>query len=724
MSVLEVPASGGSREGRKEPSSRSRSRSRSSSGSSGSGNQTGQKALTSPSPQTSPPPSPPLSPQHQNNLNHDNHPRSPQEQQLENSAPEGPQPRRETQQQPQHRTGHEPSAISKLLATVLAPLIDILLSIYHRIASPTTPSPEAPPPQQPPPSREHQNQEDATMKHRAAKSRQGRKENVRPGLVAKIAKLKLREDPTLLPLPKGTILPFLPVHEISISPKEIEGEDPSVKVEREMHRGFIEQALEMARLALKTNETPVGCVLVCDGRVIAKGMNATNITRNGTRHAEYMALSSLFAYVAGADQPPDALQPVNNAATNKGNYCCNGNLNLEDDAVWDAVDPTRCHIYPYGQKLHPAPRVYESIIPECTLYVTVEPCVMCASMLRQLGIKRVFFGAVNDKFGGTGGVFRIHMNSPPASADAEPMRRVMDGMVIRISRDGTRTALKPAFEELKPVSEEAEETEGDGAKDQADERAKQQAIEQAEQQAIEQAKQQAIEQARQQAMDQARQQANVQARMKAREQAFERAAQLIDKQIGKRDAKRAARQAGKQTGRQAKGRTGEQDCISMGMSGTDRHNMWTVNKEPVDEPARGAMRREGDGGNVEPGYLAEGGWGRDEAVALLRQFYVQENGRAPVPRKKEGRAARLAAMLERDGMSATIDLLNTAPMPKVMSAPVTTASTPMPLGQLGGASNKALGMNGNNAQIMADGGQENGKEGSIVDVPTPMSDVT
>lgn len=57
----------------------------------------------------------------------------------------------------------------------------------------------------------------------------------------------------------------------------------------------------------------------------------------------------------------------------------------------------------------------------------------------------------------------------------------------------------------------------------------------------------------------------------------------------------------------------------------------------------------GDGGNVEPGYEVEGGWGRDEAVTLLRQFYVQENGRAPVPRKKEGRAARLAAMMERDG---------------------------------------------------------------------------
>jgi hypothetical protein len=72
---------------------------------------------------------------------------------------------------------------------------------------------------------------------------------------------------------------------------------------------------------------------------------------------------------------------------------------------------------------------------------------------------------------------------------------------------------------------------------------------------------------------------------------------------------------------------------------------------------------------VEEGYEIEGGWGRDEAVGLLRRFYVQENGRgtsfflsfgeiqryidifslAPIPRKKEGRAARLAAMMEKDG---------------------------------------------------------------------------
>lgn len=49
-----------------------------------------------------------------------------------------------------------------------------------------------------------------------------------------------------------------------------------------------------------------------------------------------------------------------------------------------------------------------SIFREVDLYVTVEPCVMCASALRQYQIRRVFFGCTNDKFGGTGSVLSLH----------------------------------------------------------------------------------------------------------------------------------------------------------------------------------------------------------------------------------------------------------------------------------------------------------------------------
>ena len=49
-----------------------------------------------------------------------------------------------------------------------------------------------------------------------------------------------------------------------------------------------------------------------------------------------------------------------------------------------------------------------SIFHRTDLYVTVEPCIMCASALRQYGIRKVYYGCSNDRFGGTGGVLSIH----------------------------------------------------------------------------------------------------------------------------------------------------------------------------------------------------------------------------------------------------------------------------------------------------------------------------
>ncbi|RSL50669.1 hypothetical protein CEP54_011804 [Fusarium duplospermum] len=278
--------------------------------------------------------------------------------------------------------------------------------------------------------------------------------------------------------------------------------DPAVVAERAMHMKFIEEALDMARLALRTNETPVGCVLVHDGKVIAKGMNATNVTRNGTRHAEIMALGALLSYPPKDGPRTTSLRPKVETPPSAAASDASSVSSIAPDEGNE--DGSKGHLYPYGQKCHPDERVDRSIIRECILYVTVEPCVMCASLLRQLGIKKVYFGAVNDKFGGTGGVFSIHANSLPISADGQ-----------------TASA--------HPTPKPTQLPDGSG---------------------------------------------------------------------------------------------------TLGVS----------------YPPGG-----GDGGNIESGYEIEGGWGRDDAVGLLRRFYVQENGRAPVPRKKEGRAARLAAMMEKDG---------------------------------------------------------------------------
>nr|POF18528.1 trna-specific adenosine deaminase subunit tad2 [Quercus suber] len=61
----------------------------------------------------------------------------------------------------------------------------------------------------------------------------------------------------------------------------------------------------------------------------------------------------------------------------------------------------------------------QSLLRETDLYVTVEPCIMCASALRQYGIRAVYFGCLNDRFGGCGGVMSI--NSDPGVEPGYPV---------------------------------------------------------------------------------------------------------------------------------------------------------------------------------------------------------------------------------------------------------------------------------------------------------------
>ncbi|KAL2002242.1 hypothetical protein VTN02DRAFT_358 [Thermoascus thermophilus] len=114
------------------------------------------------------------------------------------------------------------------------------------------------------------------------------------------------------------------------------------------HEQFMKEALLMSEKALEAGETPVGCVLVYNGKIIGSGMNDTNRSMNGTRHAEFLALEEVL------------------------------------------------RTYP------------RSILRKTDLYVTVEPCVMCASALRQYQIRRVYFGCANERFGGTGSVLSLH----------------------------------------------------------------------------------------------------------------------------------------------------------------------------------------------------------------------------------------------------------------------------------------------------------------------------
>lgn len=110
-------------------------------------------------------------------------------------------------------------------------------------------------------------------------------------------------------------------------------------------------ALNQAKLALQRSEVPVGCVFVAeDGTVLSSGHNETNLSRNGTRHAELVAMDDLF-------------------------------LRRRCDAA---------------------------VLKNSSLFVTCEPCIMCAAAIAKVGVKQVYFGCHNDRFGGNGSILSVH----------------------------------------------------------------------------------------------------------------------------------------------------------------------------------------------------------------------------------------------------------------------------------------------------------------------------
>lgn len=102
---------------------------------------------------------------------------------------------------------------------------------------------------------------------------------------------------------------------------------------------FMRRALEQARMALERNEIPIGAVVVCQGRIIARGHNLTETLNDVTAHAEMQAIT--------------------------------GATNL----------------------------LHGKYLSQCTLYVTVEPCVMCAGALGWAQVSRIVYGAADPKRG-------------------------------------------------------------------------------------------------------------------------------------------------------------------------------------------------------------------------------------------------------------------------------------------------------------------------------------
>ena len=105
---------------------------------------------------------------------------------------------------------------------------------------------------------------------------------------------------------------------------------------------FMGEALRQAARAYAAEEVPVGAVVVRDGRIIARGFNQVELLKDATAHAEMLALT----------------------------------------AAEEAVGDWR--------------------LTDCTLYVTKEPCPMCAGAIVHVRLARVVFGAVDVKAGAAG----------------------------------------------------------------------------------------------------------------------------------------------------------------------------------------------------------------------------------------------------------------------------------------------------------------------------------
>lgn len=161
---------------------------------------------------------------------------------------------------------------------------------------------------------------------------------------------------------------------------------PEDKEKRQTEK-FMSLALKEAEKAFSIDEVPIGCVIVKDGKVIAKGYNKRNKDHNVVSHAEMIAIS-------------DACK-----------------------------------------------KIHDWRLDYCTMYVTLEPCPMCAGAIVQARMKKVVIGTMNEKGGCAGSVINL-LNIPGLPQQVETETGVMQAECSEI--------LSRFFKNLREAKAEAE----------------------------------------------------------------------------------------------------------------------------------------------------------------------------------------------------------------------------------------------------------------------------
>ena len=150
--------------------------------------------------------------------------------------------------------------------------------------------------------------------------------------------------------------------------------------ERRIHEKYMDKAIAQAKRAYANGDVPIGCVIVHDDRIIARGFNKRNLKKTTLAHAEILAI----------EQASKKL----------------GDWRLE----------------------------------ECTMYVTLEPCQMCAGAIVQARIPNVVIGCMNPKAGCAGSILNI-LEMPQFNHQVKVTRGILETECSQM--------LKTFFEELR-----------------------------------------------------------------------------------------------------------------------------------------------------------------------------------------------------------------------------------------------------------------------------------
>ena len=152
---------------------------------------------------------------------------------------------------------------------------------------------------------------------------------------------------------------------------------PELKVrntEELLDEKYMRAALKQARKAIELGEVPIGCVIVYEGRIIGRGYNRRNTDKSVLCHAEITAIKKACKKM--------------------------GDWSLED----------------------------------CTMYVTLEPCQMCAGAIVQSRIPRVVMGALSPKAGSAGTVINI-LENPDFNHQVELSKGILENECSAILKE-------------------------------------------------------------------------------------------------------------------------------------------------------------------------------------------------------------------------------------------------------------------------------------------------